>query len=263
MEKMKLLIPTSGRWQRQMTLEYLPPSIRKEVFLVVQAKEEEKYRRVHGNLIVLPEHITSLSPTRQWIIDNIEADIICLMDDDLRFYRRGRSDNPLYLQYNDEEGFWQMFRELELHARTGCHAGVSAREGNNRISKDYLFNVRMMRVASYNVTRVRKLGIRFDRLICKTDFDVTLQLLRKGQPNWVSYYFAQGQYKGSNASGGCSEYRTMEVLTTAAYELARLHPEFVTVVKKYTKTAWGGNTERTDVRIQWKKAFISSMKEKP
>jgi len=256
---MKLLIPTSGRWQRQMTLEHLPPSIRKEVFLVVQASEEERYRRVHSNLIVLPEHITTLSPTRQWIMDNVEAEIICLMDDDLRFYRRGRTDNPLYLEYNDEDGFEKMFKELEHHARTGCHAGVSAREGNNRIEKDFLWNVRMMRVVAYNVKRIHELRIRFDRLICKTDFDVTLQLLRKGQPNWVSYYFAQGQTKGSNASGGCSKYRTIEVLTDSAYELAKLHPEFVTVVKKYTKTAWGGNTERTDVRIQWKEAFISSM----
>ena len=39
-------------------------------------------------------------------------------------------------------------------------------------------------------------------------------------------------------------------------ELAALHPDFVKVVEKYTKTSWGGGI-RTDVRIAWKKAYES------
>lgn len=43
----------------------------------------------------------------------------------------------------------------------------------------------------------------------------------------------------------------------AAHQLHSLHPDFVKVVKKTTKGAWGGG-ERTDVTVAWKKAYESS-----
>jgi hypothetical protein len=61
--------------------------------------------------------------------------------------------------------------------------------------------------------------------------------------------------RGSGAVGGCSGYRNNEVQTEAANELHRLFPDFVTVVTKKSKSSWQGMEERTDVRIQWKKAF--------
>ena len=168
-------------------------------------------------------------------------------------------DNPLYLQYAEtHEDFVALFKDMEDYLLSGgVHCGISAREGNNRIEKDYLMNKRMMRCVAYDTKAVRDLGVRFDRLPCKTDFDVTLQLLRMGKSNRVSYYYAQGQVGGSNSSGGCSVYRNDDVLTKSAIELELLHPEFVTVVEKETKGAWGGGV-RTDVRIQWMKAFASS-----
>jgi hypothetical protein len=88
------------------------------------------------------------------------------------------------------------------------------------------------------------------------DFDVTLQLLRKGHRNAVLNQWAQDQGT-SNAPGGCSTYRTPEVQAAGAYGLQKLHPDFVTVVDKETKQAWGGGV-RKDVRIAWKKALESS-----
>ena len=45
-------------------------------------------------------------------------------------------------------------------------------------------------------------------------------------------------------------------MNRCAHELEVLHPDYVTVVDKTTKTSWGGGT-RTDVRIAWKKAYES------
>ncbi len=262
---LRLVIPSSGRPNKQTTLRYMPKELYSQVTVVVQMKECEQYERAFRGkypvqLSCLPSDITTLSPTRQWIIDNIEDQYICLIDDDLRFYMRGREDNSLYLQYVEtQEDHVGMFRDMENYLISGgVHCGISAREGNNRIEKDYLLNKRMMRCVAYDVKAVRNLGVRFDRLACKTDFDVTLQLLRMGKANRVSFFYAQGQVGGSNSAGGCSAYRTDDVMTRAAIELELLHPEFVTVVEKETKTAWGGGV-RTDVRIQWKKAFESSI----
>jgi len=46
----------------------------------------------------------------------------------------------------------------------------------------------------------------------------------------------------------------MEAQDRAARALKERFPDFVTLVKKKTKTAWEGQ-ERTDVIIQWKKAY--------
>ena len=65
---------------------------------------------------------------------------------------------------------------------------------------------------------------------------------------------------GSGSAGGCSTYRTPEIQAEAAHKLHEHHRPFVKVVKKTTKTAWGGG-ERTDVIVQWKKAYKISITE--
>jgi hypothetical protein len=85
------------------------------------------------------------------------------------------------------------------------------------------------------------------------DFHVSLSLLTKGLPNMSINWMVQNQ-NGSNLAGGCSSYRTPERHAESALALKRRFPDFVNVVTKKTKTAWGGQ-ERIDVIIQWKKAI--------
>ena len=113
----------------------------------------------------------------------------------------------------------------------------------------------MMRLLAYDKQKVLDTGAKFDRIDTKQDFDMTLQLLRKGYKNLVFYKYAHNQ-SGSNARGCCSVYRNPEMMDRCSNELAALHPDFVKVVEKYTKTSWGGGI-RTDVRIAWKKAYES------
>jgi hypothetical protein len=85
---------------------------------------------------------------------------------------------------------------------------------------------------------------------------MTLQLLRAGYPNAVITEFVHNQ-AGSNTEGGCSAYRDAKMMESSARKLAKLHPGFVKVVTKETKTSWGGG-ERVDVQIAWKKALASA-----
>jgi hypothetical protein len=191
---------------------------------------------------------------------------VCLLDDDLQFYRRKSVDDWHLAQEPRMDIADEMLKHLERTLEDGyVHCGVSPREGNNRIEKLALTATRMMRVLCYDFGEMRKLGVKFDRLPVMSDFDMTLQLLRLGRPNHVSFYFAQGQYGGSNTKGGCSAYRTPEMLASAATALASLHPGFVRLVEKESKNwehktsgAFGGT--RTDVTISWKKAYESSTK---
>jgi len=247
---MKILITTFGRPYNQVTLKSIPNAT-----LVIQQRETHQYSHYHQQeLIALPKEIEQLSDTRQWILENFSGHV-CLLDDDLTFATR-RTDNPTLFYPSSKESISQMLRVIDASLDKYAHVGIAAREGANRNTEKHRFNTRVMRLLAYDMDVLRKLGVRFNRLTCMSDFDMTLQLLRAGYPNILLNRWCQNQY-GSNATGGCSAYRTPKVLAESAEGLKRLHPDFVTVVEKTTKGAWGGGT-RKDVRIQWKKALAAS-----
>lgn len=266
---MKLYIHTYGRATRQATWNRLPPALQKQCSLVVQAREASAYSKHPGTVLVLPDNICTLSPTRQWIMEYhykhfvVTDHKLCLLDDDLREFAKRRTDNPTLFTQGTDQDMLDVFHLLDEALDKYAHAGVLHREGANRVEEPYMLATRMMRVLAYDVRVVRAVGARFDRVPCKQDFDMTLQLLRAGYPNYVITQYVQGQGGGSGAAGGCSGYRTAQMLTETCHALARLHPGFVRVVQKTTKSAWGAskiNTPitRDEVQIAWKKAFHSS-----
>lgn len=264
---MKIYIHTSGRatLTEQRTLGTMFGASKKNlrrVSLVVQASQAKDYELIASsngvNMLVLPPEITRLSETRQHLLD-ISEKVFVMMDDDLLFFERRKDDDTKFSKIHGEQVF-EMFDTLEDRMKGFAHGGILAREGGNRIvGKQNVYATRMMRVLAYDPKKVRKVGARFDRMVTKQDFDMTLQLLRAGYPNILMADYVQGQYGDgcSNAPGGCSVYRTPEMMDASAHKLAELHPGFVTVVQKESKVSWGGGV-RTDVNIQWKKALQSS-----
>lgn len=262
---MKIYIPTYGRSERlqNSTFHKLPKALQKKAHLVVQKREKDKYSGYP--ILVLPDNIRSVAPTRQWIIDNHDiktTKYLVMLDDDIRFDLR-RKDDPGKFTTAFEQDILNLFKTLKQMLSKYTHAGVISREGGNRHHKA-LMATRMCRVLAYNVPELRKSGAKFNRPLKQAphekftmeDFDITLQLLRAGHANIVLTDWIQGQ-GSSNAKGGCSEYRTLDIHAQSAKTLAALHPGFVKVVEKTTKTAWGGAT-RLDVIVQWKRAYESS-----
>lgn len=253
---MLIYIPTYGRHDRQHTFDNLPPSIQKKTRLVVQKREAHLYKDYPH--IVLPPRIKTISPTRQWIMKEAFTagnEKVCMLDDDLRFDFRRTDDRGKFLVANNAQ-IVAMFRRIERSLDKYAHVGVLAREGGNRVLEREVFATRMMRVLAYDVKTFKEEKIKFDRLPLQEDFDVTLQLLRKGYPNLVLCEWVQGQ-GSSNADGGCSHFRTIDMHNANAKKLAELHAPFVKVVEKQTKGAWNGQP-RLDVTVQWKKAYASS-----
>jgi hypothetical protein len=231
----------------------LPPRIQEQTQLVVQQREAHLYRTYPT--LVLPEHITNLPATRQWIQQNVDSDKVIQLDDDLVFATR-RTDDPT--KFNPAKPFEveAMFSTMWDYLNDYAHVGLCPREGANRKKFEVDYNSRMMRVLGYRLDVLRRQEIRHDRMPDVEDFDVNLQLLRLGYKNAVLNEWCHNQ-GGSNTAGGCSEYRTLDTHRRDVEILQRYHPEFVTVVEKETKTSWGGQ-KRHDVRIQWKRAFKSA-----
>lgn len=258
-----IFIPTYGRAERQNTYYNFAPELRRRITLVVQKRESHLYEH-HFNtqIYTLPSHIKTIAATRQHIVydlprEFVQSNYLIMMDDDLRFCAR-RRDDPTKFVIADARSQLRMLEAIEHSLQRYAHVGILAREGGNRHPKD-LECSRMMRVLAYDLRVVCKLRPNFlarGPQYTLEDFDVTLQLLRAGYKNLVLSGWVQDQ-SGSNTEGGCASYRTLELHNKNAALLARAHPQFVKLVTKTTKTAWGGGS-RTDVVVQWKKAYESS-----
>lgn len=248
---LKIYIPTLGRVGKQATFNALPTLLQQRAVLVCPHVEAHH----HTGLPTIGSTAKGIGGVRQWILDQHNGDKLVMLDDDLKFCTR-RKDDPTKFVPATPKDVMAMFTALEFVLDKYTHASICTREGGNRKLNSHEFNARMLRVLAYNKDKMPK--VRYDRVPVMEDFDVTLQLLRAGHGNVVLCRWAQDQGM-SNAAGGCSTYRTMEVQKQGAEKLKALHPEFVTLVTKQTKTAWGGQA-RTDVVIQWKKAYGSSGK---
>ena len=247
---MVIYIPTRGRANNQETFKWFPKSMHDQIVMVIDEDERELYDQYPCPKLIIPEDVKGISAKRKIIVENAQDKKIVMLDDDLRFYIR-KAHNDWHLRYLEPEEYPALFGLLDKWLDEYAHCGISAREGNNRVEDLAVENTRYMRVLAYNLDMMK--DIEFGRTEVMEDFDIALELLKKGMPSKVSFYYAQGQ-KSSNAEGGCSEWRTIDTHNQGAELLASLHPECVKLVEKQTKTAWNG-LPRKDVIVGWKKAY--------
>lgn len=255
---MRIYIPSIGRVGSQITYNNLPPKLQRQALLVIPQAEAKK----HGSIPVLvhPAKCKTIGPVRQFIIDQHDVAKyglkIIMLDDDLTFFQRRTDDSKKFTNATPAD-IVAGFKELEaLLSAQVPHGGIRHRE-MAQDAPTVQYATRALRALAYHVGALRSAKVRFDRSVVMEDFDVTLQLLRMGLPNAVYSDLIQNQVR-SNAPGGCSTYRTMEKQREGALTLKKLHSDFVKVVEKTTKTAWGGGT-RTDVVVSWKKALASGV----
>lgn len=255
---MRIYIPTRGRQDKQITLQNLPQELRNKASLVFNYEEKNIAQSLDTGV---PAHIAhkecnTIGKIRQYIIETHDikqyGPKLIMLDDDLGFNMRRTDIRQKFLPATDEaviKGFQLVEELLESHA----HGGIRARQ-MSQDAPDIEYNCRTLRALAYNTTILRKENINFDRLIVMEDFDVTLQLLRKGYSNFNISSIIQGQ-GSSNAPGGCSLYRNHERQAEGANGLASHHPGLVKV--KETKTNWQGwgSDKRIDVMVSWKKAY--------
>lgn len=249
-----IYIPTLNRIGRQETARSLR-SAGVPYTLVCRQNEASWHRENGHHVLIEPDDLPKgIGHTRQFIMDHDESDKVIMMDDDLRFARRGkREDNPLYLTPCTNDDIKAMVNLIYDHLGEYAMVGISSREGNNRKESEFSENTRIMRVFGLHKPSFIKAGCDFTSLKVMEDFDVTLTLLTNGFKNIEINTFTNNQ-PGSNLDGGCKEYRTLQTQYDAAHALAAKYPGIVTPVEKETKGSWGGGV-RTDVRIYWKKAY--------
>lgn len=240
--------------------------------VVVPAAEADDYRRVYSQMtddptlvtvIARPETVTNLAQSIEHIIYDLAIDHnAIIMDDDLKFSRRAHlpfSESRTELIPCGPKDLMNLMGRLSDLLTVGPMAGVSARGGNNNRKKALEPCSRQMQVHAIDTAWFRANDIRPSKVICKSDFFMTLSVLTRGEENNVLCEYAVDQAKASNAAGGVSIYRDMEMMNAAAHRLKELFPNYVKIVEK--RVTWKGlDTGALDVQIQWKKAYKEAQK---
>lgn len=261
---MKIYIPSRGRAGEVETIKQFDQGLLARTVLVVPDAEVDAYREREGRRSAAMKIVgfvgDGIADKRHSIgltARNAKEPTFCMVDDDLTFFHHRDSDD-WHLERNTPDDMNEMFRAVEDYLSDFALVSVSSREGNNRLGVGRpplpVVNTRPQRVLAFRTADF--LDVEHRRVRCMEDFDVALQLLRRGLPNAVLAYWAHDQ-KQTQAGGGCSVWRTHEVHDAAARRLHELHPGFVRLRQKKNKTG-GAFGERTEVTISWKKAFASA-----
>ena len=275
---MNVYIPSRSRYDRVVdpgrTLHQLmrAPMEELRVFVVVPEDQASDYKEVIDKAIrdayswrndkfpavqVLSCPVDGISRVRQWIAQHAEAagdEHFCMMDDDLGFLIRKQPGDWHLRAQTSLETMAMLVYIKELLSDKYAAVGVSPREGNNRFEECPNVNTRLIRVLAFRTKDF--LACEHGRVTVMEDFDILLQLLRRGLPNAMTVNYAQGQ-KMTQESGGCSDYRSHEVHAVSATTLCSLHPGFVRLREKKNRSG-GAFGQRKEVTIYWKKAFESS-----
>lgn len=277
---LQVYIPTRSRigLNKQVTLRnFLSTSSHRPV-LVCRSSEVASHRRYYDRVLGCPSN--DIGSTRQWILDNSDADVVVMADDDMRFSFRPDNSVAKLVPCADLGDLLDLIKTCV--SKGFIHGGLSARQGNNRYlmgdsrttMDDGLAFVDNWRVNNFHFMHrepVLATGVRFEgrddageRLVME-DFAFTLGLLLLGHKNRVIYSYVWNQ-EASGKLGGCSDYRTAEMQDRSAKRLHQLHPEFVKLVEKKnleSSLSWKEFKVRTDVVISWMKAYEQGLKTRP
>jgi len=253
---MEIYVVSRSRWVKSDTLVSLG-ELAKMVKLVVPFTQRSEYAVMaarHGCEIV-PCKDNGIALTRKFCGDKCVSGKFIMLDDDLKFYRR-ISSTDWHLRYPADLGasITDLFSLVEKKLDRYAHVAIGAREGNNRMSWPGVECTRPLRALAYR--RDEFLSVEHGRVAIMEDFDVTMQLLRKGLKNYVTTSWAQSQIM-TQMDGGCSDYRTLELHNTNVRKFAQLHAGFVKLRDKKNKTG-GKFGSRVEATIYWKKAYESS-----
>lgn len=252
MEEPLVYIPTYGRDTLKSLENLAGTKILERTALVVHPDEVPRYER-HGVQILPCPVQGELGAVRRWIMEKHQGPFMVQMDDDLRFAVR-RTDAPGKFRMPDgPDEIDEMFDRVFALLQDVPLVGIRQRGGANRSTPPLETCVRQCMFHGLNVDLAKEHGWTYQSSVFE-DFDYTLQVLTSGFENAVltTHTVDQGE---SQAPGGVAVYRNNTRMQKDALDLAMNFPDFVRIV---TKKGWRGMDFRTDVNVQWKRAFASS-----
>ena len=261
-----IIIPTLGRIHRQLTYSVLPQRYRDITYFTVQAHEYDEMYELYGDKVLkLPEHITKIAPTREWIFNKFKDTRHMVFDDDLypcvkepNYNITEESPTKWLTRYFTDQDFDDAFAQVvewmdQGYPFGGFQSAWVVPDVRNWPCKE---NVRMMTNWYFDGPQIPR-DIEWNRVDSGSDLDVNLQLLTRGYPNMVSTKYVV-RCEATQAKGGCAVWRDLEMLNRCQLELRDMWPEFITAKETdINHGAWKGE-KKISLHIMHKKAYQSS-----
>lgn len=251
-----IFVVSRSRFTQSNTLDSLGDQA-KLVRLVVPFKQKEQYKALaaqHGCTVVGCPY-DGISLTRQYCGKISQQSKFLMLDDDLTFFRRvSATDYHLRYPVEVKDNVRTMLLDVATYLNHYAHVAISARQGNNRLDYPGVECSRPLRALAYQKEEFLKCI--HGRVKIMEDFDITLQLLKRGHKNFVISKWSQDQIQ-TQMQGGCSDYRTKQLHEDNVKLFAEFNSPFVKLKQKKNKTG-GEFGERLEAIIYWKKAYESS-----
>lgn len=211
---MKVVVPSKGRSDviHKNTLALLPSAT-----VVVAKEEEDDYRQITDNILVHPgasEGIVGIGAIRQWILDNVEDEIVVQVDDDIRlaYTQTGIRKRRVV----DEESILNIFHQTAIMAKEmgTCVFGYTQNSGRPQAYKP-MAPIKLVGWVGAIVGFVGR-SVRYDtELRLRADIDFCLKVLLKHRIVCIDerYDFVHVRFagSGSNAANRSAERTNQEI----------------------------------------------------
>lgn len=218
-------------------------------------KVAEKYECKVIGLDVPPE--AGIPETRDRILEHailMNCQKVIMIDDDLRLDVKPNARK--YIRMNPEKGdFHRMVSDLTFYCTEEYPiVGITARQFSNDKTQKYEINTRIIQVYCLYIPVILTSGIHFSDagFPFMTDYYFILSMLQAGHKNKCLNTYCRDD--NAQTPGGCAETRTVENQSKSAVGLYKKFPDLVTLYQKDTGT-W--REPRINVRIKWRKTWIS------
>jgi len=265
-----LIIPTLGRMDKQKTYNRLPDKFKSMVQFVVQDHEYDAMNERYPNKVLrLPKEINKLSPTRQWIWDNFYGTKHMVLDDDLIYFKHKAPATPAdnvttkwATREMTPQDFDDAFTDFDTWMSEGIHHGAFAT--STVVPSEFYWpimnNARIMTNCYFDSANLPR-DLIWDRLPTAQDFDANLQLLTQGYANRISTKF-RVTVAVTNEKGGCSVYRTTDLINEVHTKLQALYPDYIKLKEKEALSGPLKGLKQLACHVQWSKAYKDAVKKK-
>lgn len=224
--------------------------------LLVPASQRKEYRNAYPNYEVagVDDEIKGIGKTRQFALDHLhkEEHIVFFIDDDILIKtvydgtRRRPSTRSEILTC-----FIRLWTWIEKPANNIAQAAIGSEFHFPQVEYD---ENRMCGMAfGVDTWAMKENSIRFDAVTVMEDVYVAMSLIMAGYKNRVTFknVISNGP---ANVNGGCSLYRTPEMIRESIEVLSAKFPGFVTPYQRRHK--YGDMTVDTpNARVHFKKAY--------
>ena len=263
---MKIVIPTYMREspERQKAYYNLPESIREKIVVTTHSGRGEELQKANPTMNVHEfEGDLHIPKMRQAVMDLDEK--VFMIDDQCLFWKRDYQEEGKvkHIKLSTPEEYEQMFEEVEKELDNYFWVGMSPKSSNT-LHKEVSRSEITRSYSCYGLNRdtITNAGVRFTGLEEKADdaklledFYVLLAMFQAGHKNVVLHNWVFDHKHGTG--GGNSVNRNNVTQDVSQRELIKAFPEFVTQYEKENASwvAEEGSTNRTELRVQWKKAY--------